>query len=816
MICPNCQTSNRAESKFCKSCGTPLSQITSPELPPMMPEEQSFQAQQRPVDAYKTEEHFQVGTSIAYQADIPSAGVPQSLPLSDSSEWTAMPPPQAYYSASQAYPPQTSPYYQQQPNAYPPQTPPIKPPIELAKKKPFIFLSVLLVLLIIALVLVLTVFRPMITRRIMKADGTDSTPLASGLIMSDSEEPDPEWGSLPSDEPNLMEEPIPVEEPEPTEIPRPIYIASGQAITLENAGQLQEIAQLGAGHVISISYSPDGNYVAIATYTGFDIYNVQSGEFYKEKLKFNEKINDVVFLHDGSLLIGTDFGIDHYSADDFNYVRTYSTDRIAYAFSLSADGKTLLSLNYFGFMVYKIDGDTLKESHEIILDEYARTFDISSDGTKVATANYDNELKIWEVESGRLLHEIDVDSESVFQISWSPNSNVFATAGIYKTVILWNADGTQNEVLDTSEDFVDAVKFSPDGKRLITGCGNYEVQIWDVASASLEKTLKGSENVFYKFDFDASGKKLIALNAFSTVLHWDIDSDSIGEQISVYTENFRSAAISPSGDRIFYLDSNGFSSMSNSKGDVLWSALYKYPDQMLAPVFSADGSMLIAGTYAGEVNVLDVESGEVLSHFKAHNNYIRKLAISPDGKTIATASDDKTVKLWSFDTHELLATLSGHKSVLREVAFSPDGAYLASASDNDPIIIWDLQTGTQLYKLDGHESYVSAIAFSPDGNLLASVASDNNVIIWDPKTGSQLKKIERSYNWATDIAFSTDSKSIFVPGSYSIEQYSIENGNLFADIGDVTDNVDSVFISADGRTMISCGTDGVVRVFRVP
>ncbi len=93
MICPNCQTNNRADSRFCKSCGTPLSQITSPELPPMMPEEQSFQAQQRPVDAYKTEEHFQVGTSIAFQADIPSAGVPQCSATVRSVEWTAMPPP---------------------------------------------------------------------------------------------------------------------------------------------------------------------------------------------------------------------------------------------------------------------------------------------------------------------------------------------------------------------------------------------------------------------------------------------------------------------------------------------------------------------------------------------------------------------------------------------------------------------------------------------------------------------------------------------------------------------------------------------------
>ncbi len=39
MICPNCQTSNRAESKFCKSCERPWSD-NIPRTAPMMLEEQ--------------------------------------------------------------------------------------------------------------------------------------------------------------------------------------------------------------------------------------------------------------------------------------------------------------------------------------------------------------------------------------------------------------------------------------------------------------------------------------------------------------------------------------------------------------------------------------------------------------------------------------------------------------------------------------------------------------------------------------------------------------------------------------------------------
>ncbi len=293
-------------------------------------------------------------------------------------------------------------------------------------------------------------------------------------------------------------------------------------------------------------------------------------------------------------------------------------------------------------------------------------------------------------------------------------------------------------------------------------------------------------------------------------------SDSYGEQVCQYVAFVESAAVSPLETNFSILTAIGFSSMCNSKGDVLWSDCHEYDDQMLAPAFSVDGSMLIAGTNGGYVKILDAKSGEELSQFKAHDAVIRRLVISPDGKTIATASDDTMVKLWSFDTHELLATLAGHNAAVSALAFSPDGTYLASAGDETVVIMWDPKTAKQLYKLEGHENKVFALAFSPDSNFLVSAGSLKMVIIWDPKTGSQLRKITTNYLVIRDIAFSTDSRSIFLPGALSIEQYSIEGGRLITGFGDFSNAPLSIWISVDGKTMLSSGYDGVVRVFRVP
>lgn len=876
MNCPNCQTDNPTGSKFCMRCGTALSQIPTPEVVPVVPEEQPFQAREIPIEIPKEEEGLQEGASIAFQqATVPPAEAPQAVP-SAASEWTSVPQPvnapaqpvmtkpveafsgfspetkaeftgyppqssqpvsppvgqyppqpgpyppqqgqytpqQTQYTAPQSYPPQTQPYYAQQ-YAYPPQPQQAKPPKKPVNKKLLITLGALFALLIIAVILLLVVFRPMITKSIRQANGPEPTPITSGLVNSRPETLEP--GPLPTDEPIPTEEPVPTDAPvpTPTEEPAPIFVGSSQSITVNNADQLQDIQQLGSGRVRNIALSPDGKFLAIAKYTGLTVYNLQLGEVHKN-LNIDEMINDVVFLPNGDLLAGTEYGIDHYSAGDFRFKQNYDMEELGYAFAFSAEGEILLSESYTSVLVYKVDGNELSNSNEILADEYFSTFDISPDGTKMVTGNSDGVVKVWEVETGNLLQEDSTHSDYINQIVWSPDGSKFATASDDETVIIWNADGTQYKTLDGFENYVYSVRFSPDNTQLVIGYKSAKAEIWDIASASSVKTFEGGYDRFVNFAFDPTGEKLIGLNRDSSIYYWDLLSNSSGERIGHYAKYIESAAISPSGDKIFYLDNNGFSLMANANGDALWSSTPSFDEQMMAPAFSSDGSLLIGGTFGGYVYILDAESGAELSYFEAHDDWIRKLVVSPDGKTFATASDDHTVKLWDLNSHNLVATLTGHEDYVRALAFSPDGSYLASAGDDQMVILWDPRTGEQLYKMEGHEDYVFSLAFSPNGNLLASGGYDDYIILWDPKIGKQVQKTETNYNTAYDIAFSADSQSFFVPASHSIEQYGVEDGSLITDIGDFPSNAHGVWMSADGKTMITSGADGLVRIFRIP
>jgi WD40 repeat protein len=105
----------------------------------------------------------------------------------------------------------------------------------------------------------------------------------------------------------------------------------------------------------------------------------------------------------------------------------------------------------------------------------------SPDGSKLATASWDNTTNVWDVDTGRVLFTLSGHQTSVVSVAWSPDGSKLATASGDKTAKVWEAhSGHELFTLAGHQEAVDSVAWSPDGKRLASVSRDGTAQIYAI------------------------------------------------------------------------------------------------------------------------------------------------------------------------------------------------------------------------------------------------------------------------------------------------------------------------------------------------
>jgi WD40 repeat protein len=95
------------------------------------------------------------------------------------------------------------------------------------------------------------------------------------------------------------------------------------------------------------------------------------------------------------------------------------------------------------------------------------------------------------------------------------------------------------------------------------------------------------------------------------------------------------------------------------------------------------------------------------------------LAVSPDTLLVASSTYAGLVELLNAERGELLGSLHGHLNAAFGIAFSPDGRRLISTSGgNEAVKIWDVGTQQELLTLPGRGSFLHQASWSADGNTI--------------------------------------------------------------------------------------------------
>ena len=103
----------------------------------------------------------------------------------------------------------------------------------------------------------------------------------------------------------------------------------------------------------------------------------------------------------------------------------------------------------------------------------------SPNGQLIASAGFDNHVKLWNASDGKFLHSLRAHVGPVYMTSFSADSRLLVSASKDTTLKVWDvATGKMKEDLIGHRDEVFAVDWAPDGGRVGSGGKDKAVRIW--------------------------------------------------------------------------------------------------------------------------------------------------------------------------------------------------------------------------------------------------------------------------------------------------------------------------------------------------
>ncbi len=301
-------------------------------------------------------------------------------------------------------------------------------------------------------------------------------------------------------------------------------------ITTANTEQVVQLAQWGKGpnqnytmRVNSVDFSPNRLYVAAGEW---DEYSYKNG------------MVQIWQLSDGNLI------------DSFQE-NTSTAGRVS-AVSFSPNGQ-LLAVAHEGngggaaLTLWDVNGAVYTQRYSINAHLWSvNDVAFSPDSAWLASAGGDKVIRVWDVNTGKVIEELKGHTREVTSVAFSPDGKLLASAANDGTVRLWRAAGgrllrTQHHKPPDQGGGVHCVAFSPDGQFLASGGG--DLRLWRVSDGLLLHVFEEGAN---SVSFSPDGSLLAAASGNEIAL-WDLSNYRRIAVLKGHTGEVMDVTFSPDG-----------------------------------------------------------------------------------------------------------------------------------------------------------------------------------------------------------------------------------------------------------------------------
>ena len=238
---------------------------------------------------------------------------------------------------------------------------------------------------------------------------------------------------------------------------------------------------------------------------------------------------------------------------------------------------------------------------------------------------------------------------------------------------------------------VNAVQWTPEGRRLLTASTSGEFTLWNGTSFNFETIMQAHDSAVRAVKYAHSDEWLISADQEGIVKYWQTNFNNV-KQIQAHDSPVRDLAFAPQDSKFV------------TASDDQTLKIFDFATSEQQSMLGGQG----VGGHGWDVKCVDWH---------------------PTKGLIVSGSKDHQVKFWDPRTARVLSTLHGHKNTVAMTKFEPsNGVLLASCARDNVARVFDIRMMRDVFLLKGHDKEISSVIWHPiHSSLLTTGGGDGSM-----------------------------------------------------------------------------------------
>ncbi|MGB5846717.1 MAG: WD40 repeat domain-containing protein, partial [Anaerolineales bacterium] len=271
----------------------------------------------------------------------------------------------------------------------------------------------------------------------------------------------------------------------------------------------------------------------------------------------------------------------------------------------------------------------------------------------------DNSLRLWDVESGQMLQELEGHASTVVIVDISKDGRRALSGSFDGTVRWWDLEnGVELQKFEAHSGGVFAVAISPDEKYALSGSMSSDT-------------------------FPDDGIRL-----------WDLET---GEMLNEWVGRANSTdLIFNPDDTTAFAASGGLQVLDIERGEIIDT--YPYECCTGLAITSDREIAYIVENNDTVVRSIDLETKQIIQEFGPHGGVRTRVALSADGQVLLSSGLNGNLFLWDVETGEVIREFNANFLIV-DIDMDAHGSLGISPGPNNSAILWRLDLPSEVQEL---------------------------------------------------------------------------------------------------------------------